>query len=235
MLLQIFEDIFVQLENENHLILSNNVMYEDNRITSTISLIININNSNINENENDKINDNDVLVSLNDLITHVVDHDTIFNKNIEEKNEIASGKNSVDTIDTIDIAQYQQINGDVTWSSSSCVPINRPPCIKIPVPGVIFITDRELRFIDEQRASTKDNFWLPNDSVGNSKPSRTWFTETRKTWLRAVYSEKKYGLLCIVCAQEAACNLRLIRNRGAFISHPYWKLYRKGVAGIINN
>ena len=233
---QIFGDIFAQLENEKHLIRPNSVLEENIDVTSIINSITNVVSPSIieNQNNNDNDNDSDVLMSLNDLISNITERDTIHNENSAENDDIIPFINSTSNIPTPNTSENQHMNDVETSTVSNYPPINRPPCVKISLPGVRFITDRELRFIDEQRVLLKGNLWLPSDTVGNSKPSQTWFTESRATWLRAVYSEKKYGLLCIVCAQEAKCKSRLIKNKGSFVSHPYWKLAHKGLDGMIN-
>ncbi len=196
---QILEDIFVQLENEQHIFYTSSIIDKNNHLIST-------DNSSINMIETENINDNDVSMSLNDLIPDIISPDT----------------------------SYKNLIDNEVCCSSTYIPINRPPCVKISIPGVQFITDQELKFVDQQRSLLNDDIWLPDGAVGKSKPSPTWFTAARAIWLRAIYSEKKYGLLCIICAQEAKCNSRLVKNKGAFISHPYWKLLHKGLEGMIN-
>jgi hypothetical protein len=231
-LLQIFEDIFVQLENEKRVIHTSSLANENDGTTSTDNLVVDLVSPDMIENENP--NDNDVLMSLNDLITHIASHNTNQGECFSENDNATPFISSIINISDSDTSEDEKIGNNETCCSSTDSPINRPPCIKVSLPGVQFITDWELKFVDEQRLLLKDNAWLPNGFTGKSKPSRTWFTEIRSTWLRAVYSEKKYGLLCIVCAKEAKCESRLIRNQGSFISHPYWKLLHKGLDGNFN-
>ena len=204
-LLPIFEDIFVRLENENCMVHTRFIMNENDGVFPIDHTTINIPNLHPIDDENVIEIDNTGLTT--DSVVNV------FNQNIG-LNEIMSDCE--------------------TPSSSTISPMKRPSCIKKCLPGVQFITDQELKFIDQQRLLRRDDFWFPDNATGKSKPSNTWFTEKRSIWLRAVCSENKYGLLCVVCAQEAKCESRLKKNKGAFISHPYWKLEHKGLEGTIN-
>ncbi|CAF1422697.1 unnamed protein product, partial [Rotaria sordida] len=170
---QIFEGIFAQLENEQHVFHINSVIDQNDDLILTDNSSLGMISSNMIQSKN--MNDNDALMSLNDLITDAISPDT----------------------------SYKNIIDNEACCSSTYISINRPAYIKISLPGVQFITDRELKFVDQQRSLLNDNVWLPDGAAGKSKPSSTWFTAARATWLRAVYSEKKYGLLCIICAQEA--------------------------------
>ncbi|CAF1265584.1 unnamed protein product [Rotaria sordida] len=112
--------------------------------------------------QSENMNDNDTLMSFNDLITDAISPDT----------------------------SYKNIIDNEACCLSTYIPINRPACIKISLPGVQFITDRELEFVDQQRSLLNDNVWLPDGAAGKLKLSSTWFTAAIATWLRAVYSEK---------------------------------------------
>ena len=205
-LLQIFEDIFVRLENEEFIIYTNFVM--------------------------DGGNDN---VLVNDTITNIDNLHPIEDENVNENDNRRLSIDSIVNIFNHGGSPNEIISDSEMCCSSSILPINRPPCVKKSLSGVQFITDRELKDVDQQRLSRKDDVWLPSSTVGKAKPSHTWFTDKRSIWLRAVCSENKYGLLCVICAQEAKCESRLKKNKGTFISHPYWKLQHKGLAGIANN
>ena len=198
-LLQIFEDIFVRLENEKSIFCTNFVMDE-----------------------------NDTIIAIDNL--HPIE-----DENSNENNNRTFSIDSIVNVFNQDASSNEIMSDGEMCCSSSILPINRPPCIKKSLPGVQFITDHELKYVDRQRLLRNDGMWLPNDAVGKTKPSHTWFTEKRSVWHRAVYSENKYGLLCIICTQDAKCESRLKKNKGTFISHSYWKLQHKGLDGITNN
>ncbi len=150
-------------------------------------------------------------------------------------NESITGANDVDMIEIEDINDQE----------SSCIltnmehptitiPINRPQCTKVFLPGVEFISDYELKFVDQQRYRLQDKVWLPGGGGGESKPSQSWFTGARSTWLRAVYSNNKYGLICVICAKGAKDDSRIMKNQGSFISRPYWKLLHQGLEGMVD-
>lgn len=165
---------------------------------------------------------------------------SLFIDSVENHHEI-SHKESVIDISDVEMIEVEQ-SGDqnsprklVTEKQSTItVPINRPQCTKVFLPGVIFISNYELKFVDQQRYRLNDEAWLPNGAGGECKPSPSWFLETRSKWLRAVYSEKKYGLICITCAKAAKDYSRIMKNQGSFISHPYWKLLHQGLEGKID-
>jgi hypothetical protein len=205
-LLQIFEDIFIRLENEKSIVCTNFVM-----------------------------NGNDNVLLVNDTITDIANLHPVEDENVNENDNRRLSIDSIVNIFNHDASPNEITSDGEMRCSSSILPINRPPCVKKSLPGVQFITDRELKYVDQQRLLRKDDVWLPSNAVGKTKPSHTWFTDKRSFWLRAVCSENKYGLLCLICAQEAKCESRLKKNKGTFISHPYWKLQHKGLDGITNN
>lgn len=112
-------------------------------------------------------------------------------------------------------------------------PVNRPQCTKVYLPNVQFISDLELTYVDQQRSRLNYEFWLPLGGGGESKPSKTWFTPSRSKWLRAVHSDSKFGVLCVLCAKEARDKSRILQNQGTFICRPYWKLLHQGLEGIL--
>ena len=205
-LLQIFGDIFLRLENEKSIICTN---------FDTVG--------------------NDTIVQVDDTITDIAHFHPVDGENA---NKNASRTLSIDCIVNIsnnDASQNEIISDGETICSSSILPINRPPCVKKPLLGVQFITDRELQYVDQQRFLRKDDIWLPPDAVGKTNPSHTWFTDKRSIWLRAVCSENKYGLLCLICAQKAKCESRMKKSKGTFVSHSHWKLQHKGLDGMTND
>jgi hypothetical protein len=109
---------------------------------------------------------------------------------------------------------------------------NRPPVTTKHIEGVKFITTSELQFIDPQRKKCPSAHWFTEDKQKQSKPSRHWFSKEQK-WLRAICTENRYGLLCVVCAEYATNTTLIGRNNGAFILRPYWKLKHKGLEGIV--
>ncbi|CAF4259190.1 unnamed protein product, partial [Rotaria sordida] len=66
---QILENIFVQLENEQHIFYTSSIIDKNNHLIST-------DNSSIDMIETEDINDNDVSMSLNDLIHDITNSDT---------------------------------------------------------------------------------------------------------------------------------------------------------------
>ncbi|CAF2246315.1 unnamed protein product, partial [Rotaria magnacalcarata] len=107
---------------------------------------------------NDNIIVNDVLISLYDLISDI-DNNRIENENYDT----TLCMNSISTIVVQDT--HQNIYDNEVSCSFAYPPINRPTCIKISLPGVRFITDQELKFVDEQRLLLNDNTWFLNDVV----------------------------------------------------------------------
>ncbi|CAF0809407.1 unnamed protein product [Rotaria sp. Silwood1] len=141
---QILENIFVQLENEQHIFYTSSIIDKNNHLIST-------DNSSIDMIETENINDNDVSMSLNDLLHDIISPNT----------------------------SYKNLIDNEMCCSLTYIPINRPPCVKISIPGVQFITDQELKFVDQQRSLLNDDIWLPDGAGGESKPSSTWFTAAR--------------------------------------------------------
>ncbi|CAF2071901.1 unnamed protein product [Rotaria magnacalcarata] len=121
---------------------------------------------------NDNIIVNDVLISLYDLISDI-DNNRIENENYDT----TLCMNSISTIVVQDT--HQNIYDNEVSCSFAYPPINRPTCIKISLPGVRFITDQELKFVDEQRLLLNDNTWFLKGVIDKSKSSRSWFTEAR--------------------------------------------------------
>ncbi|CAF4361435.1 unnamed protein product, partial [Rotaria magnacalcarata] len=119
---------------------------------------------------NDNIIVNDVLISLYDLISDI-DNNRIENENYDT----TLCMNSISTIVVQDT--HQNIYDNEVSCSFAYPPINRPTCIKISLPGVRFITDQELKFVDEQRLLLNDNTWFLKGVIDKSKSSRSWFTE----------------------------------------------------------
>ncbi|CAF4325494.1 unnamed protein product, partial [Didymodactylos carnosus] len=115
----------------------------------------------------------------------------------------------------------------------------RPIPMKTIIPGVLFINDYELDYVDKQRSRFPNINWEPDTQKTNSKthgkPSSTWWSGSRQHWLRAVCTNNIYGLLCSVCAQYATDDVRIQRAHGAFIVKPYYKLQKKGLDGITNH
>ncbi|CAF1459175.1 unnamed protein product [Rotaria sordida] len=234
---QILEDIFDKLETETHVTHTDFVIDKNNGLSSLNNPMSDIRISVVIQNEG--MNSNDDIEVLKNSIDDSINPITIQNNNVNHNDDIEVLENSIDDIvypinvqnDNINDSD-KQCSSTQRKSSSTCTQINRPSCTKVFLSGVKFITDFELQFVDQQRISLQDNVWLPSGAGGNSKPSRTWFTEERSQWLRAVYSEKKYGVLCIICAQEAKCESRLMKSKGSFISRPYWTLLHQGLEGI---
>ncbi|CAF2979546.1 unnamed protein product [Rotaria sp. Silwood2] len=122
--------------------------------------------------ENENINDNDILTSLNDLITDIISHDPIQSEN--------------------DTSQNEKISNNEACCSSTYSPINRLPCIKISLLGIQFITDWELKSIDAQRLLLKDNVWLPNGSIDLIKLKQLNLSEPIVRWLSAANKKELY-------------------------------------------
>jgi len=100
------------------------------------------------------------------------------------------------------------------------------------IEGVKFITNQELNFIDTQREKHPSIQWFTENKQKQVKPSRHWFS-TDHSWLRAVCSNHRYGLLCVDCAEFGTDKTLIERNNGAFVVRPYWKLKHKGLQGLI--
>jgi hypothetical protein len=100
------------------------------------------------------------------------------------------------------------------------------------IEGVKFISSQELNFIDAQRKKYPSIQWFTEDKQKQVKPSRHWFSKDY-SWLRAVCSDNRYGLLCVDCMEYATDKTLIERNNGAFIVRPYWKLKHKGLYGLI--
>lgn len=145
----------------------------------------------------------------------------------------------IEDVSDIDTVLLENVNDEQDFCSltnmritTMSVHVNRPQCTKVCLPGVEFISDLELAYVDQQRFRLDDEVWLPTGSGEELKPSKTWFTPSRSKWLRAVHSSKKYGLLCVICAKEAKDKRRILQNQGSFICRPYWKLLHQGLEGI---
>ena len=180
---------------------------------------------------------------LDDLLDQLENETNLmpsFTGSVEDDDRASCNDPITDAYD-VDMIEIEDINDQ----ESSCTltkmkhstiitPINRPQCTKVFLPGVEFISDFELKFVDQQRYRLQDEVWLSRGGGGDSKPSRAWFTETRSTWLRAVHSDNKYGLMCVLCAKVAKDDSRIIKNQGSFISHPFWRLLHHGLEGMID-
>ncbi|CAF1541740.1 unnamed protein product [Adineta ricciae] len=81
------------------------------------------------------------------------------------------------------------------------------------------------------RANYPDIEWNPHRSLSSTKPSPTWFSDDYP-WLRAIYSNGFYGLICADCVEFASSEVAIKKNNGAFVVRPYWKLKHKGLEGI---
>jgi hypothetical protein len=95
---------------------------------------------------------------------------------------------------------------------------------------VKFINNHEMNFIHAHRNKYPDTPWNSNLKLPIVKPSPTWFTP-EYSWLRAVRSNNRYGLVCIDCAEFASSELAIKKNQGAFVVRPYWKSKHKGLEG----
>ncbi|CAF4473786.1 unnamed protein product [Didymodactylos carnosus] len=129
-------------------------------------------------------------------------------------------------------------NGN-TQNSIHAAPVTRPPCLKRCLNGVIFVTDDELQHEDKQRDLYPKMSWDPDTEQSSSlalgRPCSIWWSVDRRKWLRAICTNNIYGLLCCVCAQYSADNISIQRAHGSFVVKPYYKLGKKGIAGIMSH
>ena len=102
--------------------------------------------------------------------------------------------------------------------------------VTVSIKGVRFINTDELKFLDMHRANYPNIEWNPHRSLSLVKPSPTWFSDDYP-WLRAIYSDGYYGLICADCAEFASNEVAIKKNNGAFVVRPYWKLKHKGLEG----
>jgi hypothetical protein len=100
----------------------------------------------------------------------------------------------------------------------------------ISIKGVRFINTHEMTFLQTQVANYPDIVWNPHQNLLPVKPSPTWFSDDH-AWLRAIYSDGYYGLICADCIEFASSEVAIKKNNGAFVARPYWKLKHKGLEG----
>ena len=98
------------------------------------------------------------------------------------------------------------------------------------IKGIKFINTHEMMFLEAQRANYPNIIWNPHHNLSLFKPSLTWFSDDY-LWLRAIYSDGFYGLICVDCSEFASNELAIKKNNGAFVVRPYWKLKHKGLEG----
>ena len=117
--------------------------------------------------------------------------------------------------------------------------LNRPIITSKSIPGVIFINSEEMSFVDKQRSAHPHIKWYPDCADRHQKhkschkPSAQWFTRER-SWLRAICSDGKYGLICTDCSEFGSNSMKIGRkNGGVFIVRPFWKLKHKGIGGML--
>ncbi|CAF4433173.1 unnamed protein product, partial [Didymodactylos carnosus] len=125
------------------------------------------------------------------------------------------------------------VANDNTQNSIHAAPITRPSCLKRCLNGVIFVTDDELQHVDKQRDLYPKMSWDPDteqsSSLAHGRPCSIWWSVDRRKWLRAICTNN----ICCVCAQYSADNISIQRTHGSFVVKPYYKLGKKGIAGIM--
>jgi len=195
---------------------------------------------------NTETTDDDTLQLISEMLSNILDQlqneincITLHTDNDKIDCTVLCDENTKDDI-TVETVLTENVNDEQPYLTSNMdvstttAPVNRPQCTKVCLPGVEFISDLELTYVDQQRVRLHDEVWLPSGRGGEIKPSKYWFTQSRSKWLRAVHSNNKYGLLCIICAKEATDTSKIQKNQGAFICRPYWKLLHQGIEGTID-
>ncbi|CAF1244464.1 unnamed protein product [Rotaria sp. Silwood1] len=94
-------------------------------------------------------------------------------------------------------------NQSTVSSQTSTKILNQSNKIFVPIKGVRFINSHGIIFLEAHRAKYPHIQWSPPANLPQVKPSPSWFSSDYP-WLRAIYSEDHYGLLCIDCVEFAS-------------------------------